>query len=312
MKKLLTLVLALALTLSIAGCNNTTVDPVPSATPSAESTVSPSPTPTPEGFELTAENFPRLDGSTATIPLAEAVVATLLGIPRAEAAEFINFSTTTYAYQNLMREETDLLIVYEGLKETMDYVRDEFILAPIGRDALVFLVNAENPIDDITEEQLIAIYRGEITNWNQIGGSDGEIIPYQRDESSGSQSMFRKLVVGAAELVEAPAGLVISGMYGLVEAIANYDNGPRAIGYNVFYYVTQMKDDENVKMLSIGGVMPSSETIASGAYPYCNDFFAVIRKDTPLESSTYAVFNWLQGAQARDLMSHEHYVPLLP
>jgi phosphate transport system substrate-binding protein len=176
----------------------------------------------------------------------------------------------------------------------------------------VFLVNAANPIDDITEEQIIAIYRGEITNWSQLGGDDGEIIPYQRNYSSGSQTMFRKLVVGAAELAEPPGELVHTEMGSLYLAIADYNNGSRAIGYNVFYYVTQMKSDINVKILSVNGVTPSSETIASGEYPYCNDFFAAIRADTPVDSATYAVFTWLQGEQARDLMLHEHYVPLLP
>jgi hypothetical protein len=99
-------------------------------------------------------------------------------------------------------------------------------------------------------------------------------------------------------------------MGGLVDMIASYDNGKNAIGYNVYYYVTQMKRDENIKLLSIDGAAPSPETIGSGEYPFVNDFYAVIRKDALENSPARLVFNWLQTADAKKLMAREGYVPI--
>jgi len=261
-------------------------------------------------IEITNDNFPRIDGSTATIPLGEAVAAALLGLPRSEAAAYAVFSGTNEAFLRLVGGSADLLIVYDPPQDTLDEYGEELNIVPIGCDALVFLVNAANPVSNLTSEQILDIYTGKITNWSEIGGEDGEILPYQRNETSGSQAWFRRLVAGERELAPAPAGLIYSDMSGLLAAIAAYDNGPYAVGYNMYYYVTQMKNDSNIKILTVEGIAPSDETIASGRYPYVGQFYTVIRKDTASDTAAYAIFNWLQTAEAAALMKSEGYIPL--
>ena len=110
---------------------------------------------------LTQDEYPRVDGSTATIPLGEAVAAVLMGKDRVDCGKYAEFTGTDSAYRRLAYEEVDLLIVYEASETTMsDLSHVQFIQAPIGADALVFLVNTYNSIDNLADEQIRDIYSG--------------------------------------------------------------------------------------------------------------------------------------------------------
>lgn len=306
MKKLAALALASLILAALASCAGT-----PYGTPSASE---PAPTPAqsepapPEAWA--PEDFPRLDGSTATIPLAEALAAAFLGIDRADASRYAEFSGTSGAFTALMYGGTaDLLLAYEPPAETLREATEQTEMTAIGRDALVFLVNASNPVESLTSEQIKKIYAGEITNWKDVGGEDMEIVPFQRNYSSGSQTLMTKLVMGETPMAEPPSDYVIGEMGGLVDTIASYDNGRAAIGYNVYYYVSRMKLDENVKLLPVDGVSPSNDTIGRGEYPFVNDFFAVIRRDEPEDSPARLVYDWMRGEQGRLLLEREGYIP---
>ena len=101
-------------------------------------------------------------------------------------------------------------------------------------------------------------------------------------------------------------------MMGMNTALASFDSGELSIGYNVYYYVSQMTDDDRIKILDLNGVMPSNETIASGEYPLVNDFYAVILSDAPPGSPERKLFDWIQSAEGQDLVKSEGYVPVRP
>ena len=162
---------------------------------------------------FTVEDFPKLDGSTACIPLMAQMMADTTGIDLEVAQSGISVSTTAYAWENfgLYPDEeytARMLVVYEA----PDYVKEELKEAnaqleqkPIGRDALVFIVNENNPVKSLTRQQLKDIYAGKITNWKEVGGEDLAIVPFQRGEDSGSQTLFRKLLIQGSELMDPPA-----------------------------------------------------------------------------------------------------------
>ena len=152
----------------------------------------------PEPF-LTEAEFPPLDGSTACIPLMAQMLADTTGMDLEQARSNITVSTTAYAWENfgLYDTTTRMLVVYEA----PDYVKKELQEAnvqleqkPIGVDALVFIVNEDNPVQALTQQQLRDIYAGKITNWKDVGGKDQEIVAFQRGEDSGSQTLFKKLL----------------------------------------------------------------------------------------------------------------------
>ena len=141
-----------------------------------------------EPFVFTRENMPRLDGSTSTVPLAQAMCAVLLGESPEDVSDLVQFSRTTQSYRNLMAGETDLVLAAEPAPEVLSELteQDRWLLTPFATDALVFVVNQDNPVDSLTVEEIQKIYTGEITNWSQVGVEDLEIAAFQRNQGAGT------------------------------------------------------------------------------------------------------------------------------
>lgn len=132
---------------------------------------------------FTNETYPIVDGSTATIPLSKAFKANFIADPKAEVVH----ATTHNAYVNLIDKKVDLILVTEPSKEELALAKEKGIeleVTPVVKEGFVFYVNAENPIESLTLEQIQKIYTGEITNWSEVGGTKGEIIAYQRPVNS--------------------------------------------------------------------------------------------------------------------------------
>lgn len=269
------------------------------------------------GFLLRADEYPRVDGSTACIPLMAAMMHETTGVALNEAQTSITVSTTGYAWQNMTTYYSpdyspELLIVYEAPAYIQQEIADsgvELEITPIGRDALVFMVNEQNPVQSLTHQQLIDIYTGKLTNWKDVGGADSEIIAFQRSEDSGSQTLFQKLVMGETEPMAAPTELAPTAMGELVDMLAAYNNAGNALGFSVYYYIDQMYSQPGLRLMAVEGVAPSNESIGSKQYPFCNDFYAVIRADTPADSPARKLYDWICSDAGRACLEDAGYVP---
>ena len=252
------------------------------------------------------EEFPKLDGSTACIPLMAQMMADTTGIDLEVAQSGISVSTTAYAWENfgLYPDEeytARMLVVYEA----PDYVKEELKEAnaqleqkPIGRDALVFIVNENNPVKSLTRKE--------------VGGEDLAIVPFQRGEDSGSQTLFRKLLIQGGELMDPPTELAPAAMGELVDSIAAYNNSANAIGFSVYYYIDQMYSQPGLRLLAVDGVTPSNDTIASESYPLCNEFYAVLHADAAADSPERQLYDWLDTAAGQDCIKKSGYVAVSP
>lgn len=237
---------------------------------------------------FTEENYPRVDGSTATIPLSEAFKAEFLGMPLEEVE--VTHNTTHYAYENLISGDADLILVTQPSDEELELARKagiELEVIPVVNEAFVFYTNINNPVKALTLEQIQKIYTGEITNWSKVGGNDATIKAFQREPNSGSQTGMLKLVMKGLELMEPPKEDIIESMIEIIGLVSDYDNGENSIGYSYYYYATTMYDvidkavADRIHLLGVNGVEPNNQTIKDGSYPLTTNYYIVINKAEP-------------------------------
>ncbi len=286
----------------------------PVSTPEPTPTPAPAPEPTEKPFVFTRANFPRLNGSTSTVPLAEAVCSALLGESREDVGDLIHFSKTTRAYRELLGGYADLLIIGEANADILaekEAKGFEWLKTPFATDAFVFVVNEANPVESITVAEARKIYTGEITNWAELGGRDEAIIPFQRNAEAGSQTLMEKHVMQGTPMMEAPADYVVASMGGLMEAVKSYDNSAGAIGYSVYYYAEEMKAAQGLKLLKLEGVEPCPETIRSEEYPIVNPKYVVISAEAATDSPTRRLYDWLLSEEGQILIASEGYVSVM-
>ena len=270
-------------------------------------------TPVKASLQLSLDEYPRMDGSTANLPMMAEIMSQVCGITLEEAEELTACTKTSNAWSNIANGNVDILLVYEAAEDTKAYletVGTELEIIPIGRDALVFINNEQNPVKNLTQQQLIDIYTGAITNWKEVGGNDLEIIPYQRVATSGSQSLFMKLLMKDIEPIDAPMELRPAEMGMLIDELARYNNEGNALGYSVFYYASYMYQQPGLQMISVDGVEPSDETIADGSYPLLNEYYLVIRADAAEDSPERLLRDWILSDEGRAAIIKAGYIPM--
>lgn len=263
--------------------------------------------------QFTKETYPKVDGSTATIPLSQDIAKEILSLSKEDAEKFIKHNTTHNAYVNLIDGKTDIIFVTEPSADELKLAKDkgvELEVVPVVKEAFVFLVNKSNPVDNITVQQLQDIYQGKIKNWKEVGGEDKEIIAYQRPENSGSQTLMENQVMKGLKMADAPKELKPSDMEGLIEDIASYNNSDRAIGYSVYYYANSMYSKDTIKFLKLNGMEPNNKNIISSSYPFTSAYYAVLNKKSPEDSNQRKLLKWILSDDGQRLAEKSGYVPL--
>ena len=231
-------------------------------------------------YAFTPEELARIDASLATQPFTDYLSAKLLEISEIENAA--NYSNTIPGYEALISGEKDIILVTEPSEEMLKKAEAagvELEVVPFSKEGFVFLVNSENKVDNLTDRQIKDIYGGKILNWNEVGGENLEIRAYQRNESSGSQTIMENYFMKDDELMEPATDRLITSMGGLIEVIAEFDeNSNRGIGYSVYYYAKTMYGTDKVRLIKVNGVEPTTETIKDDSYPLIVNYYIVTRK----------------------------------
>lgn len=259
------------------------------------------------------DNYPRIDASLAIHPLVDSIASDFLGIPTTELDYQYTKTRTSDVYKNLVDGKVDAIFVAEPSEKDYEYAREkgvELDVKPVTSSAFVFIVNNQNKVDNLSLEEIVQIYKGEITNWKEVGGADEEIIPYQRPNGSGSQTAMISLVMKDASFMTAPKMKIEGEMGGLVDAIAEYDNAKAAIGYSYFYYINTMYKRETIKMLAVNGVKPTIETIKNGTYPIYTNGYIVTLKGISEESATKKWVDNVLSKRGSKIIENAGYVPL--
>lgn len=262
-----------------------------------------------EEILFSKENYPKVDGSTATLPLAEAFKANFTGTDISEVK--VEHSKTHNAYVNLINGNADLILVTYPSEDEQKLAKDnnvELEIVPIVKEAFVFFVNKENSVENLTLSQIQNIYSGKIKNWKDVGGDDSKIIAYQRPEKSGSQSGMLELVMKNVKMMKPTTETVSQSMADIIDVISDYDNGKTAIGYSYYYYATTMYTNDTMKLLSVNGIKPTYENIQTGLYDIQTAYYAVIRKDEAENSNTRKLLNAMKSSRGQNVAKEAGYV----
>ena len=285
------LALALALALLLCGC-----EPQQEEISQPESSSAVSEPEVSEEIAFLRENFPRIDGSTSLIPLEAGIRAAIFGKSFDEAQKDVVHSTTWGSFKNLLSGDADIIFstpISAEQQKMADEAGIKLEQVPVVKEAFVFVVNAKNPVDALSQQQIKDIYSGKITNWKQVGGSDEPIIAYQRNTDSGSQNYMIDFM-GETPLMEAPTELRPGSMGGLMDVIAPNDGSLGSIGYSVYAYAADMYGTgDNIKFIKVDGVAPTKETIISSEYPLSSYNYAIFRADEPEEGAVRRLAEWM-------------------
>ncbi|RXT01928.1 PstS family phosphate ABC transporter substrate-binding protein [Ammoniphilus sp. CFH 90114] len=266
----------------------------------------------PRSTMFTLETMPRLDGATAAIPFGEILVRETTGVRVKTSKQKVYFNKSHEAYVNLIQGKADIIFVSGPSDQELQLAQEygvELKLTPIGKDAFIFLVHKNNPIENLTVEQIQQIYSGKWTNWSELGGADADITAYQRNENSGSQTFMEKKVMKNITMATPPQSQMISAMGGLITTVADYKNSKSSIGYSFYYFANEMNRNENVKFLSINGIPSNKENIISDKYPFTATVYAVTREGEPEDSAANQMLNWILSEKGKKAIERGGFVP---
>ena len=165
-------------------------------------------------------------------------------------------------------------------------------------DGIAVIVNPENTVEDLTLEQIAAIYTGEIKNWSEVGGADAEIVLIGREAGSGTRSGFEE-IVEVKDLCQYRQELSSTG-----DVITTVAQNPGAIGYAS---LASVKD--TVKAVKVGGVAPSEATVKDGSYAIQRPFVLATKTDAKLNDAAQAFFDYVTSADANEIIAAAGVVP---
>ena len=255
------------------------------------------------------KNLPKIDGAAALFPVYSAFVNAVYPETTELYDGNFEYNNTPEGYQNLAKKKTDIFIGVYPSEEQMVYAKSygtTYEYTPIGAEAFVFFVHKDNPIDNLTTEQIRGIYSGEITNWKQVGGKNEEIAAFQRNEGSGSQSMLERFM-GDKPIMEAPTEMVNDLMSGIIEEVSNYKSKSNSIGFSFRYYVEGIINNPDIKMLSVDGIAPTAENIKNGSYPIVTPIYAVTYEENTNENVD-RLLDWILSEEGQYIIEETGYV----
>ena len=165
-------------------------------------------------------------------------------------------------------------------------------------DGIAIIVHPDNPVTDLSIETIANIYTGEITNWKDVGGNDGEIVLIGREANSGTRDGFES-ITGTEDKCKYRQECTSTG-----DVITAVSSNPSAIGYAS---LASVKD--SVKAVSVDEVAPSEATVKDGSYAVQRPFVLVTKKDTKLSENAQKFFDYITSEDANEVISGAGVVP---
>ena len=184
-------------------------------------------------------------------------------------------------------------------RDLKDEEKADLVGTVVAIDGIAIIVNPENAVNDLSIEQIAALYKGEITNWSEVGGADAPVVLIGREAASGTRDGFES-ITDTEDLCKYSQELTSTG--DVVQTVAS---NPNAIGYAS---LAAVKD--TVKMIDVEGVTPTTETIQNGTYKVQRNFVFVTKKNAELSDTAKAFFQFATSKAADELIVKAGAVPV--
>ena len=208
--------------------------------------------------------------------------------------------------EQFMTENKDVKVTYDATGsgtgiESVSNGSCDIGLASRALDGIAIVVNANCGVDDLTVEQIASIFKGEITNWKEVGGADLEIACIGREAGSGTRDGFES-ITKTEDACKLSQELTSTGA--VIEAVKNSEN---AIGYAS---LSAAEGQDGIKLLTVGGVTCSEETVKDGSYEIQRPFNLVTKDGEALSPAAQAFFDYATSADAAELIRAAGAVPV--
>ncbi len=293
MKKMISLILVAACALTLAACS------------SSESGESGAGETTTEANEEEKEETSSTDLSGTVATGGSTSMESVIGYLKEQFTNDNSGVTVSYAgvgsgggIEGVSNGTYDIGLSSRDLKE--EETADGLTAETLALDGIVVIVSADNEVEDLTLEQITAIYNKEITNWSEVGGADLEISLIGREESSGTRDGFESITETDGSNLDQE----LTSTGAVITAVGSSAN---AIGYASLSAVEGQTD---VKAVSVDGVSCSEDTILDGSYVIQRPFVLVTKEGEDLNEAAQAFYDFCLSEDAKELISSAGAVPL--
>ena len=297
MKKVLSLMLALAMVFALASCgSNGSTDSNKGGASAASSAT------TDEKKDTPADSGKALSGTVSTngSTSMEKVIGSLMEEFMAQNKDV----TVTYdptgsgtGIESASNGSCDIGLSSRALKDT----ETGLVGTTVALDGIAVIVNANCGVDDLSVEQISKIYTGEITNWSEVGGADLEIACIGREAGSGTRDGFESITDTKDKCVLSQE---LTSTGAVISAVASSEN---AIGYAS---LSAVEGQSGIKALTVNGVACTEETVKDGSYEIQRPFVMVTKEGAELSEAAQAFFDFATSADAADLIRNAGAVPV--
>ena len=281
MKKLTCLGLSLALALGLfTGCGSSNQD---------QGSSSGSQSNTNDSSTVELSGTVNTDGSTSMESVVKALGEAFMELNPGVTVNYSGTGSGT-GIQSAINGTCDLGLSSRALKD--EEKQNGAVENIVALDGVAVVINPANGVEDLTVEQIAQIFTGEITNWSELGGTDGEIAVFGREAGSGTRGAFEE-IVGVEDTCKYTNEYSSTG-----DVIGNVASNPNAIGYASLSAV-----NDTVKAVKVNGVAPSEDTVKDGSYEIQRPFVMVTKEGAELSEATQAFLDFAMSADAADIIA---------
>lgn len=265
------------------------------------------------------DNYPAVYGQSALLPLYGAIIRAVYA--PGENRETQSFQDTLRELvqdswltdreiPNLMRGRYDVLFddlptIQRDLTQSQEREKPE--ITPVAHEALVFFVHKDNPVTDVSLDQLKDIYAGKIRSWKDVGGRAAKILAFQHELSRTQKALQTMIMHGQATI--SPLMEEYSDHFDSVQRqVAVYRNRPNALGYAFLWEANKLFPAGEIRFLKINGIAPTPENIRNGTYPLA---FPIVMATRPSpDKEVGKLRDWICGPEGQELIERSGFLPL--